>query len=113
MASIRVYETVDGEPRTFPAVSFTLGEWREAKRDFGVEKVSELDLENPDHLVALIYFCARREDPSITVEWVENLARIEMLGDEGDRVEQADPTGPSSPESSERERDVVVAPASS
>lgn len=71
---------VDG--REYEVPSFTLGEFRELKRDFGVESISTLNPDDPDQLVGLVYMTIRRVRPGVTVEEIERLDRIEFTEDD-------------------------------
>jgi hypothetical protein len=99
----------DGNEYEVP--TFNLGEFRLLKREFGLSNVNKLDPTDPDHLVGMLFVCARRKDPSVRVEAIENVTHVEFVEDE------ADPTPAGAPEAASPEstgaNDAAPAPAGS
>lgn len=73
---------IKADGREYEIPTLNAGELRILKRDFGMAKVTQLDPDDPDHLVGLVYLSIRRVQPSITVEQVETFESIEFLDDE-------------------------------
>lgn len=85
-----------GGDRTYTIERMTLGMWRELKAEFGVS-VTDMDFENPDAIVGLLYLAARQERPDVSRDELLaeiNSIDIETFGMADDDDDAVDPTPP-------------------
>lgn len=89
--------TAQAGGRTYTIERMTLGMWRELKTDFGVT-VADLDFEDPNTIIGLLYLAARADRPDAPRE--ELLAEIDDIDIESfapatdDDDDGVDPTPP-------------------
>lgn len=77
-----------GQTYPFPTRPLELGEQRRLKREFGfVFGQEDLDLNDPDHIAALLYAAMREATPDAPVKGIlaaiDRVREIEILGDDG------------------------------
>lgn len=97
---------VDGKFYPLPS-SFRLGETRMIKRITGLnpaafnEALNELDeTSDPDVYMALVWWIMHREDPSISVEQLDQLEFGQIVNEDGDEVAPSDPKANGAPSAS-------------